>query len=238
MINMKPAHSRSGKTPPAPMQLPGRLREAIPEEEFDYQTLMQVLKDYAAPRDKVTDLLEKGIIVRLKKGLYLFGQPYRRRPISREVIANLLYGPSYISLEYALQYYGLIPEAVETLTSVTTGRSRRFRTPVGSFTYRSIPLRAFRTGMDLVQADDGRSFLIATPEKALADKLVAERGTGIKDVPAMREYLAEDLRIPPGELRRLNRERLEQIAVSYRSRRLTFLAQLLQGDQHTIREGT
>ncbi len=59
-----------------------------------------------------------------------------------------MYGPSYISLEYALQYHGLIPERVEAVTSVTTGRSRRFASPVGLFTYRSIPLSAFRTGMD------------------------------------------------------------------------------------------
>ena len=237
MVRKKPTRSLPNRTHQAPVLLPGRLREAIPQEEFDYQTLMQGLKNYASPRDKVTDLLEKGIIIRVKKGLYLFGQPYRRRPISREVIANLLYGPSYISLEYALQYHGLIPEAVETLTSVTTGRSRRFRTPVGTFTYRAIPLRAFRTGMDLVQADDGRTFLIATPEKALADKLVAERGIGIKDVPAMREYLAENLRIPPGELGRLDRERMEQIAASYRSRRILILARLVEEDQHTIGEG-
>ena len=65
---------------------------------------------------------------------------------------------------------------MEALTSVTTGRSRKYATAVGPFSYRMIPLAAFRIGMDRVELDDGRSFLIATPEKALADKIRDDRG--------------------------------------------------------------
>ena len=83
----------------------------------------------------------------MKKGLYIFGEEYRRKPYSREILANLIYGPSYISLDYALQHYGLIPERVEAITSVARGRSRKFSTPIGLFTYRMIPLNAFRIGM-------------------------------------------------------------------------------------------
>jgi predicted transcriptional regulator of viral defense system len=211
--------------------LPGRLREAIPQEVFDYQTLMQGLAGYASPRDKVTDLLSKGIVIRLKKGLYLFGEPYRRALVSRELIANLLYGPSYISLDYALQFHGMIPEAVETVTSVTTGRSRKFSTPVGSFTYRRITLKAFRSGMDLMQTNNGPTFLMATPEKALADKVMAERGIEIANVAALREHLTESLRIAPEDLTRLNLPRLQRIAASCRSRRLDLLARLVKDEQ-------
>jgi hypothetical protein len=217
--SLRPAHS--------PVLLPARLRETIPNEEFDYQTLMQVLQAYSSPRDKVTDLLAKGIIVRVKKGLYVFGASYRRRPIMREVLANLVYGPSYISLEYALQYHGLIPEAVETMTSVTTGRSRRFQTPVGSFTYRMIPLRAFRVGMDLAEAEGGASFFIATPEKAIADKLVAEKGMTMRDVSMVETYLMENLRIPPVEIGRLDARRVGPIATAYQSRRVALLRDLV-----------
>lgn len=213
--------------------LPAKLRGAIPSEEFDYQTLLHGLKGYSSPRDKITDLLTKGIILRIKKGLYVFGELYRRAPIQREVIANLLYGPSYISLEYALQFYGLIPEGVETLTSVTTGRQRRFRTPLGSFTYRMIPMRAFQSGMDLIQHEGMRPFLMATPEKALADKLVAERGGEFRSLRGMREYLLENLRIPRGEIRRLSLHRLDQCAASYRSRRLTLLSRAAEEIQRT-----
>ena len=151
------------------------IRKLVPFEEFDYQILLQALSGYARPRGKITDLIRKRHIIRVKKGLYIFGKDHRKAPYSREVLANLIYGPSYISLEYALQYYGLIPECVEAFTSVTPGLSRKFYTPIGLFLYRKIPLEAFRTGMDRLEMADGRSFLIALPEKALADKVQSER---------------------------------------------------------------
>jgi predicted transcriptional regulator of viral defense system len=116
------------------------LRNQIQREEFDHQILTDALRSYARPRDKISDLLRKGIIVRVKKGLYIFGKDYRRQYASRELLANLIYGPSYVSLDFALQHYGMIPERVEAVTSVTTGRSRRFSTPIGLFTYRQIPV--------------------------------------------------------------------------------------------------
>jgi predicted transcriptional regulator of viral defense system len=194
---------------------------------------MHALRDYASPRDKITALLAKGIIIRVKKGLYLFGQPHRRRPVSRETVANLVFGPSYISLEYALQFHGLIPEAVETITSVTTGRSRTFSTPIGRFGYRSIPLKAFRLGMDRVESAGGIAFLIATPEKALADKLVAERGLGATDVLTMRDYLLSSLRIPAPELGRLDPGQIEEFARAYGSQRLAVLAHLVKGQRRS-----
>ena len=109
------------------------LRRSIPGEEFDYQSLLGALKGYERPRDKITALFRRGVIIRVKKGIYVFGQRYARRPFSREVLANMIYGPSYVSLDYALHYYGLIPERVEAVTSVSVGRNRRFTTPVGLF---------------------------------------------------------------------------------------------------------
>jgi hypothetical protein len=145
MILFSPCHSVRPPLKQAPgMKMIETIRKQIEHEAFDYQTLMVSLRDYARPRDKISDLLRKGFILRVKKGLYVFGDEYRRRPFSREILANLIYGPSYVSLDFALQHHGLIPERVEALTSVTTGRSRSFFTPVGLFTYRKIPLEAFR----------------------------------------------------------------------------------------------
>ena len=206
----------------------GAIRRQIPYEEFDYQTLMGGLKDYVRPRDKISDLIRKGTIIRVKKGLYVFGDEYRQRPYSREILANLSYGPSYISLDYALQHYGLIPERVEAVTSVTTGRSRKFSTPVGLFTYRMIPLDAFRVGMDRVEIGDGRGFLMATPDKAIADKLYVDRGNGIQTQKELRSYLEEDLRIDPSDLRKLRPEVLDAIAQRYRSRRVRLLSALVR----------
>ncbi|AAR34743.1 hypothetical protein KVP06_06840 [Geobacter sulfurreducens] len=203
------------------------LLKSIPYEEFDYQTLLDVVHGYARPRMKISAMLAKGDIIRVKKGLYILGEPLRRRPFCRELLANLVYGPSYISLEYALHYHGLTPERVEAVTSVTCGRSRTFATPVGTFSYRMIPLEAFRTGMDRVELDDGRSFLVAIPEKALADRIVADRGAGISTQKELHEYLLSSLRIDPGGLRELDPVRVAEIARAYRSRRVKLLADLI-----------
>lgn len=207
------------------------IRKQIPYEEFDYQTLLQVLRGYAHPRDKITGLLRKGVIIRVKKGLYVFGEDYRRQPYSREILANLIYGPSYISLEYALQYYGLIPERVEAVTSVTIGRTRSFSTPVGLFIYRMIPLHAFRSGMDYMTQGDGRPFLIAGPEKALADKIRVDRAP-IRSRKDLQSYLFDHLRLDSTGLREMNPERLTEYAERYRSRKIMLLAVLVRSLKH------
>jgi hypothetical protein len=203
------------------------LLNRILHEEFDYQTLLDALQGYAQPRMKISRLLDNGTIVRVKKGLYVFGESQRRRPFCRELLANLIYGPSYISLEYALHYYGLTPERVETVTSVTCGRSRTFDTPIGTFSYRMIPPEAFRTGMDQAELDDGRTFLIAIPEKAMADRIVADRGADITSQKELHACLLANLRIDPAALRGLDPARLEEIARHYRSRRVKLLADLV-----------
>ena len=109
------------------------IRRQIAGEEFDYQTLMSLLSAYSNPGMKVSALSRAGDIVRVKKGLYVFGERHRRRPYSMELLANLIYGPSMVSSDYMLAHYGLIPEAVYTLTSVTFKRPKNFETPLGAF---------------------------------------------------------------------------------------------------------
>lgn len=201
------------------------LRHHIPFEEFDYQILLDSLRGYAHPRKKITSLLRKGEIIRVKKGLYIFGEQHRRAPYCRELLANLIYGPSYVSLEYALHYHGLIPERVETVTSVTCGRSRSFDTPVGHFSYRAIPLAAYMIGIDRIELADGRAFLMALPEKALADRVVAERGSALRTQKELAVLLQESLRIDTSALSALDPAALMTIAAAYRSRRLKLLAQ-------------
>ena len=204
------------------------LRKRFSHEEFDYIALMDCLKGYSRPRDKVTDLLRKGAIVRVKKGLYIFGDPYRRGPYSRELLANLIYGPSYISLEYALSYHGLIPERVETITSVTCGKNRAFSTPVGRFTYRSLPMDCYRLGIDLAQIGDGRSFLIANREKALADSICRDRGSGVHGVGELEPYLLDYMRVDPVELAKLDPGRLDAIARACRAKKVRLLSEFIR----------
>lgn len=205
-----------------------KLRQSIPFEEFDYQALMGALAKYASPRDKVTDLLAKEIIIRIKKGLYVFGEKWRRRPYSREILANLLYGPSCVSLDYALSYHGLTPERVEAITSVTPKRGAHFLTPVGLFLYSNIPQAGFAVGLCRVELEDGRGFLIAAPEKALADKVRQDRGLGLRTQKDTLRYLVENLRIDESTLRDLNSELLFELSKAYRSPRVALLAGLIQ----------
>jgi len=200
------------------------LRRKINGEEFDYQALLDYLREYNCPRDKVTDLLRRGAIIRVKKGIYIFGERYRRRPFSREALANMIYGPSYVSLDYALHYYGLIPERVEAMTSITCNRGRRFVTPVGLFIYRGIPMSAYQIGIDRVVLEGRRSFLIAIREKALADKIHDDRGTAIRTQAEMQAYLLHSLRIDAEELGRLDAEMLYLIADRYKSRKIRLLS--------------
>ena len=207
---------------------PFNLKARIAPEEFDYQTLSGALKEYTSPRDKITSLIKQGVIIRVKKGLYVFGSEWRRHPYSLKTLANLIYGPSYISLEYALWLYGLIPEQVHTVTSVTIGRSRNFSTPLGEFSYRKIPMPPFAVGMDVLQNSSGGKYLIAVPEKALVDKIQSERGLPIRSRNDIERYLIENLRVDIDDLSRLKIKRIEKYAALYRSQKARYLAAFIR----------
>ncbi|MFC2157557.1 hypothetical protein ACFLT9_06945 [Acidobacteriota bacterium] len=204
------------------------IRKKIPSDIFDYQALSEALTGYAYPRDKISDLMKKKIIVRIKKGLYIFGETLRQNPIPRELLANLIYGPSYVSLEYALHFHGLTPERSEALTSVCLGRSRQFSTPLGLFVYRSIPLSAYQIGMLRMETEQDRAFLMASPDKALADKIVTERGTPLASQKDVFSFLTEDLRVDSSILPNLDPKRIYDFADSFRSRKLRLLGDLVK----------
>lgn len=203
------------------------IRGRIPHEVFDYQVLVGALSDYSKPRDKITRLLASGAIIRIKKGLYCFGEALRKEPLSREQIANLIYGPSYVSLEYALAYHGLIPERVEVVTSVTTRRSRQFTTPLGAFTYRSLHETRYATGAVLEPAGK-TAFLIATPEKALTDKVWTDKSFSGGRISDFASYLLEDLRIDETALSLLRASRLKTVAHAYSSAKIDRMVRYLE----------
>ena len=203
------------------------LRQRIGREEFDYPALMAALSGYANPRDRVTAMLRRGDVIRVKKGLYVFGRDLKRRPYSRELLANLIYGPSFVSLDTALSFHGLIPERVEAVTSVTSKRPKRFETPVGTFIYRGSPRRSFHLGMDRVEKGDV-AFLIATRERALADKVRDQRGNPIRTKGDAARYLFDDLRIDEEEFGSLQPNVLDELADGLRSRKVAVCASLLR----------
>jgi predicted transcriptional regulator of viral defense system len=119
-------------------------------------------------RNQLNRWTAKRLLVKLKKGVYLLNKADRKAELPRQYIANQLYGPSYVSLEYALQYYGLIPERVGDVTSVTTRKTFRLTNEMGTFMYQHVKPEAFR-GFKAVKGDAGLAFFIAKPEKALVD---------------------------------------------------------------------
>lgn len=200
---------------------------SFPTYPFDYSYLMWVLRFYHSPRDKVSQMIKKGDIIRIKKGLYILSSDYGGQ-IDKKVIANLIYGPSYVSLEFAMQYWGLIPERVEVVTSVTNKRKKFFNTPLGTYSYTYLNKNSFYPGIllknsKILKPRESRGaeigFFIASKEKAICDKLatVNEISTEIE----AEAYLETDLRIDVEALRDLDMGLLGQIEKAYNKRSIT-----------------
>jgi hypothetical protein len=169
--------------------------EKLGSVPIHYGTLRLLYKDYRSPADKISELAREGKLIRLKRGLYVVPPKISRRPMENELIANHLYGPSYVSLYWALQHYSLIPEAVYTVQSVTPKRRQTFNTPIGCFTYSFVPVNYYRIGIRQAAAAIEGNYLIASPEKALCDVLALTKKLQIRSRKEMREYLEENLRI-------------------------------------------
>lgn len=162
---------------------------------FSRSSLLSVLHGYSRPNDKIAKLAGAGVLVPLKKGMYVLGPEWRRSPLSLPLIANNLYGPSCVSLEWALAWHGLIPEGVFGVTSVTSRRGKRYETPVGQFSYQHIDESLLYVGATVEKVDERAYCLLAGPTKALCDKVLLTRNLRLFSAAAMREFLEEDLRI-------------------------------------------
>lgn len=173
---------------------------------------MPLLADYRRPNDKIAEWLATGRLVSLKRGLYMLGPVLSAEPVTLPLVANLLYGPSYVSTDYALGFYGLIPEGVRQVTSVTTRRARRFDTPLGRFSYETLALPAYRLGIASQLDAAGHSYLMAAPEKALCDKLMLTPNLAITGVSSMASYLEEDVRLDMDALMTMDPDLLARIA--------------------------
>ena len=204
------------------------IRQGIEKDVFDYTQLMHVLAEYRKPRDAVSSLLQKKQIIRVRKGLYVFGALWRRQHISHEMLAGLVFGPSVLSLNYALAWYGLIPERVDMLTSVTSGRSRQFKTPLGIFSYTHLSGNRFTYGVALQKSDTG-NWLITEPIKALADKVWTDKRFQPTSPASYADYLFEDLRIDEVALAGyLDKFDMDNLVLTYSARKVTWLADFLQ----------
>ncbi len=208
-----------------------QLGKTIPNEEFDYTLLSSALSQYSGVRQKIHALIKAGIITRVKKGLYVFGPEYSRAPVCKEVLANLIFGPSCISLEYALAFHGLIPERVETLTSVTPKKDKAFDTPLGRFTYRYLGLEKYAVGIEQVWIDKTHPVLMASIEKAICDYVVLNKIPILSEYRAARDFLEGDLRIDRQHWKRFDLNILRGLNKIYRSKNIEHILEALeQGD--------
>lgn len=153
------------------------------------------LAEYKSVKDKISSLEHEGSLIRLKNGLYVVSSEISKKHLSLELIANQIYGPSYVSFESALWYYGLIPERVYVTRSAVITRGKEYNTPLGRFEYIKVPEAYFSIGLQHKIMEEEYAFVIATPEKALCDLILATKGLRIQSLKAMREYIFEDMRI-------------------------------------------
>ena len=190
--------------------------------------LKSVLTDYKSVNTKIHALEKEGELIRLKKGLYVVSPKVTGRELLPELIANHLYGPSYVSMESALRYYGLIPERVYAVRSMTTKHNREFKNEVGLFTYREVADEYFAVGV--TQSKTDVPFLIAGPEKALCDTIIYTAGLTLRSAKAMEEYLVDDLRFELEALRRFDVSIIEACAtVGKKKKELQILIKLIGG---------
>jgi len=181
---------------------------------------------------KIAYMVKKGELLRLKKGLYLLGEDYRNAPVDLISIANQLYVPSYVSFEYALSHYGLIPERVYVVTSATMRLKKEFDAPIGRFTYKPISPQAYALGVDWVYDNTHGGKLIATPEKALCDKIRSDRSMGRLSQQKLDDYLVHDLRIDTALLGDMDTALISEIAEAYRASNLRTLTKLIDKRKH------
>jgi len=190
--------------------------------------LYSLFSNLKQPKDKIFDLERKGLIIRIKRNLYVVAKHVHNQDISRELVANHLYGPSYVSLESALAYYGLIPERVFTMRSVCIKMHKQYETPFGNFEYFKVPDKYFYIAVNQKIIDNSYCFLIASPEKALCDLILCTSNLRLQSSKSMREYLEEDLRFEMSALNSFNVNIVEEcIKFGKKNIELTQLRKLL-----------
>ncbi len=184
--------------------------------------ILSELNTYASPADKLGRLVKQGAYIPVAKGLYTTDTK-----IPGYVLAGSIYAPSYLSFEYALAHYGMIPEAVYVFTSATFEKKKKklFKNYFGSFTYRDVPSVVYPYGLKLV-LEGKYSYIIASAEKALCDQLYIVKP--VRNYKELCHLLFDDLRIDEQELTKLNVSDISLLAAKYGSTNVCKLAKWLE----------
>lgn len=178
--------------------------------------------NYSNKYTKLSREIKKGKYFRIINGLYETDPN-----IPGYLLASSIYGPSYISFEYALSFYGLIPERVTTVTSATFDKKKKklYNTDFGVFTYRDVPKLVYPEEIILKEEND-YSYQIATPEKALCDKLYTL--FPLYNYSNLENMLFNDLRIDDEEFKKLDFNKIEKLSGLYHSTNVELLAKYVK----------
>ena len=181
------------------------------------RNIMQDLSHYASPKAKLSQMVKKGEVTRLCRGVYSTSPDDPKLPA-----AQLILSPSYISFETALSYHQMIPENVYAIISAgfDLKKEKKFNTPYGLYWFRYTPSSTFASGQYFA-TEKGYGFRMATREKALCDLLYKIRG--MRSFSAIENLLFEDLRIDDEDIHSLDWKFIEELAPLYHSTTLDTL---------------
>ncbi len=175
------------------------------------------LQEYSNKNTKICREVKNGNLIKIVNGLYETDSN-----INGYLLAGSIYGPSYLSFDFALSYYGLIPEKVTAFTSATCNKKKKksYDNQFGTFLYRDVPVAVYPLGVNVIEEGE-YVYQIATPEKALCDKLYTL--TPIKNMTELENVLFNDLRIDMDEFRKLNLQDIKEISNFYHSTNVNLL---------------
>jgi hypothetical protein len=190
------------------MELSKRAR-GFGDAPFSRHLILEMLKDYKRPNDKISEWVKSGELLSIRRGLYIPG-PETGLPVPEPfLIANHLRGPSYVSLEAALSYWGFIPERVYEITSVTLKTAKKYDTPIGRFDYQYLPSPYYSFGIESIKLAPKQTALIASREKAVCDKVILTSGVTLRSTRQTKDFLLQDLRMDEILLKKLDTARIQ-----------------------------
>ncbi len=169
-----------------------------------HHIVAEAYTEYKRPNDKISELLKKGELTAVRRGLYIAGPEVDLSTPHLFVIANHLRGPSYVSLESALSHWGMIPERVYDTYSATLKTTKDYDTNVGRFYFQRLPTPYYSFGIRSVELAPQQVALIASPEKAICDKIVLTSGVLLRSMAQTMDFLTKDMRIDEDALAELD----------------------------------
>lgn len=184
------------------------------------------LHNYLNKNTKLGREVKEGKLIKIINGLY---ETNANTP--GYLLAGSIYGPSYISFDYALAYYGLIPERVDVVTSATFNKKKRkkYMTHFGTFTYQDVPKNVYAEEI-ILKKENQYIYQIASPEKALCDKLYTLRP--LKNMENLETMLFDDLRIDEDIFNTLSVDVINKLSDLYHSTNVKLLANYMRRENN------